>query len=168
MWVVVDNKITLLRVNVRGASQKFPDWGSLKILGLTLVTGRYGPLQSHPLRNLCTGSIASRAPGSISGTPTGLILSGSACSSAYIFVICSNLPHFSRNFIFVDRKTSHGAWSGKYEVGWQPPCCFGLKIAEQTKPRGLVRCRYANVSPVCAGCVGVFSWHPSSRNSGHR
>lgn len=106
-------------------------------LGLTLVTGRYGPLQSHPLRNLCTGSIASRATVSISGTPSVLMLSGSACSSSFIFVTCSNLRHFNRIFIFVDRKTSQGAWLEEYEVGGQPPCCFGLKIAELTKPRGL-------------------------------
>jgi hypothetical protein len=96
------------------------------------------------------------------------MLSSNACCSACIFVICSNLRHFNRIFIFVDRKASQGAWSGEYGVGGQPPCCFGLKIAEQTKPRGLARCRYAKVSPVYAGCVGAFSWHPPSGNSGHR
>jgi hypothetical protein len=53
------------------------------------------------------------------------------CCPACIFVICSNLRHFNKVFIIVDRKTSQGAWSGEYGVGGQPPCCFGLKIAEQ-------------------------------------
>ena len=93
----------------------------------------------------------------ITGAPFIVMLSGNACCSACIFVICSNLRHFNRFFIFVDRKTSQGAWSGEYGVGGQPACCFGLKIAERTMPRGLARCRYAKVSPVYAGCVGVFS-----------
>lgn len=94
-----------------------------KFFRLTLVTDRYGPVQSHPLRNLYIGSTTSPATRSISGTPIVAMLSDSACCSACIFVICSNLRHFNRIFIFVDRKTPQGSWSGEYGVGWQPPCC---------------------------------------------
>jgi hypothetical protein len=41
-------------------------------------------------------------------------------------------------------------------LGGQQPCCFGLKIAEQTKPRGLARCRYAKVT-LCTPVVWVLS-----------
>jgi hypothetical protein len=83
------------------------------------------------------------------------MLSDSACCSACIFVICSNLRHFNRIFIFVDRKTPQGSWSGEYGVGGSRHVV--LKVAEQTKPRGLVRCRYAKVSRLC-GCFLLTSF----------